>query len=487
MQLSRLFLATVCTCVALGAAADPVQVKYPFANSSNVLKPSAGYTGPTFVLSHDYPASVSQPQMPWRAAIQNQPISVANASAYAEALKAAIGDDMRVLLQDYKSWDAARRGWYNEPWLGSKEGDGTREPIHGMYVGSGELVTSLFTKSGLTKPFTTYVLTYYDRTAANTLQKIWGSSAMQPVVTKESTQYAEGSIIVKAAFTTANATIWPVMKGALSWPLYITTNVTDYPPPPTDPNFSPLRKLTNTYLMQFDIIVKDSVSAPKTGWVFTTLVYDSRIASPDIWKKMVVMGAQWGNDPQANDPSVTNPVLLENWLNPKAPAYASETLGWGERLSGPNDGAMNDIVYPYGETSKAPYSNAKFKYVKNAKNSSCMSCHSSAQWNVAGNTSPSFLLPALGDPLLQASTLNQTADFVSPEPGSELWLKWFQNRKGDEPMDAGSIAADFDMVLTFKSLPAWHNATQVNPNPGALQFDLRGKRVVPLAKSPAAK
>ena len=28
------------------------------------------------------------------------------------------------------------------------------------------------------------------------------------------------------------------------------------------------------YLMQVDIVVKDTQSAPQTGWVFTTLVYD---------------------------------------------------------------------------------------------------------------------------------------------------------------------------------------------------------------------
>ncbi|USX23993.1 hypothetical protein NHH73_15290 [Oxalobacteraceae bacterium OTU3CINTB1] len=484
MQLSRLFLFTACTCVALGAAA---QTPNPFGNSANPSPPPSEYSGPMFKLSYAYPASALKPPMPWQAAIKNQPISVANASAYAEALKASIGDDMRVLLQDYKNWDAGKRGWYNEPWMASVKGDGTREPIHGMYVGSSDLDVSLFQKSGLNKSFTTYVLTYYDRTAAVTLNKIWGSSGMQPVMTKEATQFPEGAIIVKAAFTTVSAKDWPVMKGALSWPAYITTNVTDYPPPPNNPNFSPARKLTDTYLMQFDIIVKDSVSAPATGWVFTTLVYDSRITSPDVWKKMVVMGAQWGNDPVQKYVPGPQPPLVQNWVNPQAPPYASETLGWGGRLSGPNDGAMNDIVYPYGENKSAPFSNTKFKSVKNAQNSSCMSCHSSAQWSVAANTSPSFLLPALANPLLQASTLNETTDFVSPEPGSELWLKWFQNRKGDDPMDAGNIAADFDMVLTFKSLPAWHKATHPNPTRGALQFDLRGKRVVPLTQSTPAK
>lgn len=46
----------------------------------------------------------------------------------------------------------------------------------------------------------------------------------------------------------------------------------------------------------------------------------------------------------------------------------------------------------------------------------------------------------------------------SPAPGSSEWLRWFQNRPGDVPMDAGSIAGDYDLALTFGVLPAWHEA-----------------------------
>ena len=210
-----------------------------------------------------------------------------------------------------------------------------------------------------------------------------------------------------------------------------------------------------------------------SGWVFTTLVYDSRAAKGgDIWDKMVVLGAQWGNDPQASDPAILKPVLQENWMNPKAPAYGSATLGWGGRLSGPNDGAMNNIAYPEG---KKP----TLKYARNGQNSSCMSCHSSAQWNVASHAMPSFLLPILNSGSIQRPAPQNGTDFtLSPAPGSALWMKWFQNRKGDVPMDAGSIAGDFDMVLTFKSLPNWYSSTQT---PGVahtlMNFDLRGKRL----------
>lgn len=466
MRISQIALAMLCSCVMLGATA---QLPDPFANAG--WAPPPGYPGTTFSLSHAYPATASAPAMPWRAAINNQPISTANAHLYAEALKNAIGDDMLVMLQDYKNWDAASRGWYNEPWLGSQ-----REPIHGMYVGTGSLSTSLFKGSGLKKPITTYVLTYYDKTAAQTLHNIWGSTAMQPKVETASTQFAEGAIIVKAAFITADATVWPVMKDALSWPLYITVNATKGPKP------SPQPVLTPTYLMQFDIIVKDSVSAPKTGWVFTTLVYDARMATlrENIWKKMVVLGAQWGNDPQANNPAVPNPVLQENWNNPKAPAYGGETFGWGERLSGPNDGAMNDFAYA---TTANP---TPQKYVRNGKDSSCMSCHSSAQWNLQNQKlgMDSFLIPITtarpqNPPGCVATKRNPKPDCAnflnSPPPGSVAWMKWFQNRKGSEPMDAGSVAGDFDMVLTFKSLPAWFTATKGEGVHDLHHRDLRGR------------
>jgi hypothetical protein len=449
----------------------------PFADNNGTVVPPGQYSGPLFKLSHDYPAKAPVPAMPWRSAIGNGLINTGNAKAYAEALKQSVGADMRVLVQDYANWDAPKRGWYNEPWLG-----GMREPIHGMYVGSQELDASLFGKSGLTKPITTYVLTYYDKTAAQTLNKVWGTTAMKPAVSPTSTQFAEGSVIIKAAFITADSSIWPVMEGAQTWPLYISVNATTNPPPSytaTPP------VLVNASFMQFDIIVKDSKSAPKTGWVFTTLVYDKRLKQgPNgIWDQMVVLGAQWGNDPQAKDPANPTPKLMENWNNPEAPLYGGETFGFGERLSGPNDGAMNDYAYSSGTNpGKAGDKAGQTVYVTNGKNSSCMSCHSSAQWDPKNPKlgMVSFLLPLLTPrPQLPAGCTNPKdpcANFLnSPPPGSPLWMKWFQNRKGNVPMDAGSIAADFDMVLTFKSLPAWYQATQKQEQP-LLQLDRNGRK-----------
>lgn len=414
----------------------------PYASNNGQVPTAAEYKGPLFALSHKYPTQVAPPPMPWRAAIGNAPISVQNAPRYAQALKDAVARDMQTLLFNYDDWNAAQRGWYNEPWLGAQ-----REAIHGMYVGTSSFDPSLFRASGLTRPMTTYVLTYFDKTAAQTLAHIWGTSAMNPQITTNATQYAEGSLIVKAAFVTVGPEYWPVMAGSHVWPLYITANAT------TGQNDKPT--VTNTYLMQLDIVVKDSKSAPKTGWVFSTLVYDRNVAAGanGIWDQMVPLGAQWGNDPQAN--STLNPAapLLENWVNPAAPVYATETLGWGKRLSGPNDGAMNDISVA-GEGGRV--------YLKNAKDSSCLSCHSSAQWKASdpARGMVSFLLPLVPpSPGGVVAPLGGQPYLNSPAPGSTDWMKWFQNRPGTVPMDAGSVAADFDMVLVFKALPAWFKAT----------------------------
>jgi hypothetical protein len=143
--------------------------------------------------------------------------------------------------------------------------------------------------------------------------------------------------------------------------------------------------------------------------------------------------------------------LNENWINPAAPLYSTQTLGWGGRLSGPNDGARNDIQV--GKT-----------VLKNAPDSSCMSCHSPAEWQPKLHKMVSFLLPSFrnpkpGPPFKPCPDGKPSDPYIcSPAPGSADWFRWFQDRKGDRPFDPGSVATDFDMVFAFKTLPMWWRA-----------------------------
>lgn len=441
------------------ATAEDVVPNEPFLVSDGLMPPPAQYGGPMFKLSHDWPAEELPPvkDPPWFKAIGGGAIDAQNAPYYVAALKEHVGASARTLLLDYAHWDAAKAHWYNEPWMGS-----ARESIHGTYPG-GQFEVSVFPHTGLKTRFDTHVLTYYDERAAHTLYKVWGAGATNPDVKPENFQFAEGSVIVKAAVFVpddpkAPKDWWPVTDGAAVWPIYrgipaqLPKSVT----------------VLNSYVMQFDIIVKDKVASPKTGWVFVTLVYD-RNAPGDAWDKMVPLGAMWGNDPAVNSADKKAPPLKETWINPAAPMYATETLGWGGRLAGPNDGARNDI-----QVGK--------KELVNHPDSSCMSCHGPAEWQPAQHKQASFLLPSHanagpGPPYKSCPDGKPTdQDVCSPAPGSAEWMRWFQDRPGTEAQDAdsGSVAADYDMVFTFKTLPMWWKATGGKDAP--MPFALRTLR-----------
>lgn len=425
----------------------------PFQNNNGLVPTPQQYSGPLFTVNHAWPQKALPPLVnaPWQKAINGQRITTENASAYAYALREYVSKNAKALILDYPNWNAGKAGWYNEPWLGS-----AREAIRGTYL-AGDFKPAIFPGTGLRATFNTHVLTYYDERAAYTLFKLWGASAMKPDIKTQNGQFEEGAVIVKAAVFASTdpkqkRDWWDAMKGAPEWSLFIDQAS---PKPPIKPEVWP------GYVAQFDIIVKDTKSSPITGWVFTTLVYDASLPG-DGWDKLIPLGAQWGNDPQATQP---DDALIENWINPRAPKYSTQTLGWGGRLSGPNDGARNDI-------------SVDGKAVLNAPDSSCMSCHSTAQWNasrpyIPGMSRPngmdSFLLPSFATDSPPGFKICDS-NICSPAPASPEWMKWFQNRPGTEPMDAGSVALDFDEVFSFKSIPLWLAATSGTTQVNAKQL-----------------
>ncbi len=409
----------------------------PFLNAQT--RPPVGYTGTTFNLKHDYPsifALSSSETYPWKKVTGNSLITQENAYKYVMALKGYVSTDMRKLLMDYENWNAEGEDWWQSIWLGTQ-----REPIHGMYVGS-EFNAHTLAQQDVN--LTTFVYTLFDKQAAVTLNKLWGTDlegAENPKLNNaQNSQYAEGSVIVKFAFVTASGEEWAPMKGAAPWTIYSNID-----PNTGNPYTNKGSELRDVYLMQFDIIVKDSVAAPDTGWVFSTLVYDKDARGNDPWDKMIPLGATWGNNPNVINTSrsaITPPVspnraLTQNWINMDTPEYSRSTLGWDGRLSGPNDGAVVDSAKTEdGKTYKA------------LATVGCLGCHSSAQY-----TQESFLLPAVEIP-------SETVPLVLYDPGSEGWMKWFQNRNGKTPMDSGpgQIGLDFGMVTSFKAIPLWEAA-----------------------------
>jgi hypothetical protein len=439
----------------------------PFINTALPLPPTNEYKGRLFELRHDYPSTLdSNTDFPWQGVTQQGLITQQNAMAYVLAIKQYVANDMQKLLFNYDQWDAKQEPWFESIWLGTE-----REPIHGFYVGSGFPAGTLSQQS---LDLTTYVLTLYNKRAAKTLGDIWGTTkerAFAPVFTPASTQYAEGSVIVKFAFVTPCGADWAPMENTLSWPTYNTLNESNGSG--NNPSKSKCKNngsagsttqpsMTDVYMMQFDMIVKDSIAAPQTGWVFSTLVYDKTAPGNNAWDKMVPLGATWGNNPdvintsnQALTPPVTvNDKLTQNWINPAAPEYAKVTLGWDGRLSGPNDGAV--VTPAWAGSHYLPQGLATV---------GCLGCHSNAQYPQA-----SFLLPSTTYPpqIINAPGTSTNQVMVLNEPGSSAWMKWFQNRNGVTPMDPGKdpstglqrIGLDYDMVTAFKAIPMWQAALQ---------------------------
>lgn len=399
-----------------------------FQNSRGVVPDSSIYSGPLFVLNHNYPSVLLPPMVhaPWIQALQGEPISAENALAYVDSLKAYVTPSIRKFLYDREQWNAAAEHWYQEPWTGA-----LRESILGTYVGS-PFGPNTFTT--LDSSMTTYVLTMYDERAANTLYNMWGTDATDINLTKNASQFAQGSVIIKFAFTTANYPLWSDMKEAIEMPIYDTCTYCKQ-------NGTPYA-LRNVSLFQFDIIVKDTITAPQTGWVFSTLVYDKNAKGKDAWDKMVPLGAMWGNDPNVNSTLTPKKPLRETVINKLAPLYSKETLGWGGRLSGPNDGAVIPLA-------KLPDG----KVVENIAASSCMSCHSVAQGPCCPDTLSAFLLPTYWS-LANGDTMPIF------EPGGKQWIQWNQNRQGTIPFTVGQVAVDFDMVTCFKSMIMMYSAKQ---------------------------
>lgn len=435
---------------------------HPFLNSS-LQQPSSYYHGAFFELNHDYPSKYDKPTRPypWEKVTQSGRITKDNAYAYVIALKQYVSEDMRTLIFDKSKPNS--ENWYQSIWLGTE-----REPIHGMYVGSGFPANTLTDQS---IDLTTYVYTLYDKRAATTLGNIWGTgfeTAMNPTFTDKTTQYAEGSVIVKFSFVTPCGSDWKPMKDAATWQIYAPVNSSNGTAKSNKSKCenrgangnSSTPILTNVYFMQFDIIVKDSKAAPDTGWVFSTLIYDNDALGNDAWDKMIPLGATWGGDsnvvnltPAALTPPVkVNPELAQNWINEKTPEYARSTLGWDGRLSGPNDGA---VVTPAWDDDKY--------YHKGLATAGCLACHSSAQYPMTSFLLPSNTYPPQTKQAPLSSDPN-SASLVMSKPGGTLWMKWFQSNNGSTPMgpkdSSGKlpVALDYDMVTAFKAIPMWKAA-----------------------------
>lgn len=358
------------------------------------------YSGRVFKLSQDYPKDkpALEPAVQKILGIDYQK----DWKAYMLAVRDYVyegniaGDAVRA--NDFYLEDNKVRRWFHVPW--QHYGPTGREGIHGL------------TKEGPVNPFVldpaqktrwqTYAVGFYNEPGGYMIGKTWADAANPDISVMQSEGFPEGTIVGKVLFTTAPISQAPFLKNPIEWQAYTTTSFEADTP----------RIMNTVRFVQMDIMVRDSRAAATGGWVFGTFAYNGALAQAgkNPWLNVVPVGMMWGNDPtvttdttnQAPTRTIINAALKETVIN-TSPDLPPAHLGWGLRLDGPVDDTR----------------------------SSCMSCHSTAQFPAITPILP--FIPQDGVPL--------------PKPGSAAWMRWFRNVPCTKPFDEQAVSADYSLQL----------------------------------------
>jgi hypothetical protein len=212
-------------------------------------------------------------------------------------------------------------------------------------------------------------------------------------------RFPEGTVAVKLLLTHASVDQVPYLRNSKEWDAYIYREIAT----PTNPRLP--RVVAKLRLLQIDIAVRDKRADATTGWVFGTFIYNGDAPGATVWERMIPVGLSWGNDPAVTAADINSGAkkLTESAINtgPDLPLFSVQSprqhLGWAGRLNGPVDNPM----------------------------SSCLSCHSTAQWPPLSNMFP----PS------------------SAQPGSPMWMHWFRNVKAAEAFDSGATSLDYSLQL----------------------------------------
>lgn len=357
--------------------------------------PPESYKGPTFTLSQSYPSTPPQGTLP--AFFKLLPAKPDNNfetwRAYLDAAKAYCLEGN--VEADWYVQNNKVRNWYHMPW--QHYGPLGREGIHGLTKEAQIQARQL--AAGQTATGQTYAVGIYNDIGAYTLGQVWKDPQNpDPSFTSKPNSFADGTVVCKALFADIDRSTVPFLANPVLWQGYITETFQ-----------SANRQVKEVALIQMDIAVRDTRMSD-TGWLFGTFQYNGAKTGKAGWDNLVPVGIMWGNDPQvtSNDhtnpePTVTkiNPALQQTAINADTQELPPTHLGWNGRLNGPVDNP----------------------------NSSCLSCHMTAE-------APQV---AIMNPLFQANP---------PAVGSDDWMKWFQNIPAGVPFTAGTQSTDYSLQMS---------------------------------------
>ncbi len=327
----------------------------------------SGYRGKIFKIKTDYPAEPSNKERPWEyISFKDEP------QEYAYTILKYIYDGN--IDCDFDLHCNKIANWYHAPWM--HYGVNGREFINGLTrersFKPGELHNDQ--KSMIQN----WAISIINEQGAYTYGQVW-KDINNPDITKG--KFLDGTVSTKLVFTEATEENIPTLKKSITWAGYINQSEKGTPKV-----FKELR------LFQIDFLVKDKRSE-ETGWVAGTFIYDYKMNNKNPWFNMKLLGVAWGNDSNYfTSDYIIGKRLLESWINSD---MVKGSLGYLSRLNGPIDN----------------------------KKSSCLSCHSTAQYP-------------------------EKSTSVPPEQTTEAEIKyWFRNLK-EEAFDEGAFNFDYSKQLS---------------------------------------
>lgn len=365
------------------------------------------YDGRVFLLSQDYPH-----QKPVQDEGVKSILSIdfkTNWEEYAIAVRDYVlegNGDPGDIANSFYLEDNSVRPWYHVPW--QHWGSTGREGIHGL-TREGPIAKQMLAPEQ-TQTSYAYAVGFYNDLGGYHIGQVWPEVG-PPVFEKllEGNNFPVGTVVGKVLFTTLDASQVPYLNNGVTWDAYVYAKDV-----PNSGKTDDSRMVAPVNLIQMDIMVRDERAASTGGWVFGTYVYNGNLNSEDSWKNLQPVGIMWGNDPDQRE-SLNNPTPTKTEINPKLaetiinddPSMPAMHLGWGHRLNGPVDNA----------------------------NSSCMSCHSTAQY-----PGVSAIMPFLQNPAIPVPAVGTMA--------SDAWMKWFRNVPCGTPFDEGqAISFDYSLQL----------------------------------------
>lgn len=366
----------------------------------------AGWKGPLFRLSQQYPAALpAEEPVPWKAfnpfkAGLSQEEMRQQAYEYSWAVlryiqegnvgHGAAGGDVE---KDWTLCNNPVRRWVHIPFQTYEPSSG-REFIHGL---TREAPVTFTLKDGGKLASTVWAVGFYNDRAAYTLGQVWRPDG-NAVFPTSNVAFPEGAVIGKLLFTTATDKQLPILSNMPRWQANISDPAFCSCKPAKGQqacSFQEIsqqcpRTLGEVTLMQFDIAVRDSRSP--SGWAYGTFVADgqAKASEKNPWNRMSTLGLMWGNDaPPAGKPAISYPA------DPRKNGFTQQVIEW-------------DVVDRWNATSDGGHlgCNSRLDGPADSTRSSCLSCHMTGSVPDKNRQVPAFIV-----------TPNATTGQCAPAPG----------------------------------------------------------------------